>query len=112
MAFAGKQFFDLAAKLHQGHGEDEAVIRTVVSRAYYGAMLAARDKAKISSTSAAIHQKVIDHYKASPATQAIGNRLDTMRLMRNDADYQVTQAVAAREARKALEMAREVLKAI
>ena len=52
----------LGGDLVSRQGASEREYRTVVGRAYYGAFLAAREKAAISSKTAAVHQKTADYY--------------------------------------------------
>ena len=89
-------------------GAAEREFRTIVGRAYYGAFLAARDKAKISSKSALVHE-VTAKYFVDNGQSAIGNRLNALRVVRNDADYDMAKKVGRKEAEDALKYSLKIL---
>ena len=109
MAFKPVDYYHLASWLYkQQNPHDEARARAVVSKAYYGAFLEARNKAGITDKSGQVHAKVHDHYvKAS--NLALANRLDESRVKRNDADYDTTLTITSRDSGKALVRARKIL---
>lgn len=86
----------------------ESPIRTVISKAYYGAFLEARNRAGIKSKAATVHLDVIAHYNKNNKS-AIANRLDSMRANRNDADYETSKTITSRDAGIALGAAKRIL---
>ena len=79
--FAPEDFLALARRL-MGQDSGEAAFRTVISRAYYSAVLTTRQRLGAGGTS---HKKLwIEVEKISPALAEIGQRL---REFRNAADY-------------------------
>ena len=86
----------------------EACARAVVSKAYYGAFLEARDKAGIADKSSSVHEKVRGYYFNS-GKLALANRLDDSRIKRNDADYDTTLTITSMDAGKALALAKKIL---
>lgn len=111
MAFNPVDYYHLAnwlycqrEKLHFG----ESPVRAVVSKAYYGVFLEARNKAGITSKSPTVHQQVINYYNQKNKS-ALANRLDSMRSSRNDADYDTSLTFTSREAGIALAHAKKVL---
>lgn len=109
MAFKPVDYYHLAGWLFkQQNPYDEARARTVVSKAYYGAFLEARNNAGIADKSSGVHKKVHDHYfKAGKL--ALANRLDDSRIKRNDADYDTSLAITSMDSGKALARARKIL---
>ncbi len=100
MSFNPVDFYRLVGWLYaQQSPHDEARARTIISRAYYGAFLEARNRAGITDKSADVHKKVHGHYsKAGRA--ALANRLDESRILRNDADYDTTISLTSMQSGK------------
>lgn len=113
MAFDPVGFFRLAEHLYaeQNH---EAGYRAVIGRAYYAAMLYARNKAGLSSKGAGGHETVVRHYKSSSDAKlaAIGNRLDDLRVSRTNSDYECDNIVVSREASACIIKSRNILSAL
>lgn len=109
MPFNPVDFYHLVSWLYaQQSPHYEARARAIISRAYYGAFLEARNRAGITDKSLGVHQKVHDHYsKAGRA--ALANRLDDSRKRRNDADYDTTVSLTSMDSGKALKQARKIL---
>ncbi len=85
----------------------DASYRTIVSRVYYAAMLAARDHGKLPNTGADVHKQVIEYWrKRKPA---LSNRLSDLKDFRNDADYSMDKNIGRREAGEAMKRAKQVL---
>jgi hypothetical protein len=83
--------------------------RSTVSRAYYAALLVARD-AKGITTTQDTHRVTVARYKGGSANDVtIGNRLDMIRVLRVRADYEMTRTCVRREAGEALKRSRELL---
>ncbi len=98
MSFDWIHFISLAQILYRdAHrlGDREACLRSVISRAYYGAFGLAREKAvreggvRLSHTSED-HGKIIRFFRKSTDRdyQKIGLALDRLRQQRNKADYE------------------------
>lgn len=94
MAFAWKDFLDVANHLHQLEEDGlnkEACCRSAISRAYYAAFCHARNYARdnrgfIPKNTDADHAGVKEHFKNS-RTRGVASALDQLRQWRNDADY-------------------------
>ena len=108
MPFRPIEFYDIASSLFKEGGEDEARARTIVSRAYYGAFLVAREEAKIRSATGSVHELTANHYINS-GRSAVGNRLNALRVKRNDADYDCGKTVSRKAAGEALGLARKII---
>lgn len=109
MSFKPVDFYYLAGWLYkQQTSYSEALTRTVISKAYYGAFLEARDKAGITDKSPGVHQKVHDYYSKA-GKLALANRLDELRIKRNEADYDTTLTITSRDSGKALAQTKKVL---
>ena len=108
MAFQPVQFYELASTLYRDEPGNEAALRTVVSRAYYGAFLAARESASIRTTSGRVHEAVIQHFHTQ-GRMKVANRLGDLRTLRNEADYDLGVPVTSRQAGTALQRAQALL---
>lgn len=109
MAFKGTDFYQFASDLYSAaKEEEEAKIRSIVSRAYYGAFLASRDKAGITSMSATVHAQTSQHY-LNIGKSSVANRLDDLRTRRNNADYDTGIKIDKRKAGEALVYAKKIL---
>ena len=82
--FDPMEFIKLAHEL-AAHDGEQICVRTAVNRAYYGVFLAVRDKLNIKGTGPDIHQEVIRCFRAKHTS--LGDQLDSMRKIRNTADY-------------------------
>lgn len=90
---------------------DEIISRTVVNRAYYSAFLSARIAAKITSTSGSVHGDVIDYFKGKKKT-GVSNRLDSMKILRQKADYRPNESLTPQEAQNCCRQANRVISAL
>jgi uncharacterized protein (UPF0332 family) len=111
MPFNPVDYYKLASWLYEQRENlefGESPVRAVISKAYYGAFLAARNKAGITSKSPTVHQQVIDHYNQKNKS-SLANRLESMRTKRNDADYDTVMTFSSRDAGLALAAAKKVL---
>lgn len=112
MAFGPIDFYSLAGWLFtQKSPHDEACARAIISRAYYGAFLEARNKAGIADKSSVVHRIVHDHYFRN-GHQALANRLDDLRIKRNDTDYDTDKVITSMDSGKALKLAKRILQDI
>lgn len=92
--------------------DTEAQIRTVINRSYYAVFLRARDNLadKGLMTKSLLgddHGKVIHVLKSHKRVSA-GMKLDDLREMRRDADYEMDLSISPDKASKALILARSV----
>ena len=112
MTFKPVDYYYLAGWLYeQRNPHGEACARAVVSKAYYGAFLEARNKAGIADKSSGVHKKVHDHY-FDAGKLALANRLDELRVRRNEADYDTSLTITSMDSGKALARARKILEEI
>lgn len=112
MVFNPVDFYYFADWLYtQQNQHSEARARAIISKAYYGAFLEARNKAGITDKSSGIHKKVRDHY-FNNGHSAIANRLDDSRIKRNGADYDTALAISSRDSGMALKLAKKILEEI
>lgn len=94
MAFEWKKFLDLAQRLQQQAADgdqDEALLRTVFSRAYYAAFCRARNYAR-DWLNFVIRDDVEDHgrlraHLALRRRKGDAHRLERLRRWRNEADH-------------------------
>jgi len=109
MAFDPVDFYHLAGWLYaQQTPHDEARARAIISKAYYGAFLEARNKASITDKSSGVHKKVHDHY-CNARRLALANRLDDSRVKRNNADYDTALTITSKDSGNALKLAKKIL---
>jgi uncharacterized protein (UPF0332 family) len=85
-----------------------AINRVIVSRAYYGAFLKARDKALIQNSGVSVHKLVIEYYENKRLT-VIANRLIELRKMREQADYHTNIQISERDAKTSLKRAQSII---
>lgn len=110
MAFDPVEFFHLAEDIH-ANCDSQAAKRAVIGRLYYAAFLTARNKAGISSQVQDGHQRVIQDYQSrDSASAAVGNRLNDLRKMRTDADYDCEKEILSRHVGSCLSQSRSILK--
>lgn len=108
-------FYHLASELYKqadlaNDFPAEALYRSIISRAYYSAFLAARNKCQLKNCGADVHQLVIKHWKTHKAV--IANRLQDLKDRRNYADYDTNKSFSKREAGEALKLALQILKSL
>lgn len=112
--FEPKSFCAFAASLGERWPHDESAARTAMSRAYYGALIEARDAARVNTRGKGGHQRVIDTYssKGSREGAQIARDLGTLRGLRECADYEPHTPCSGREAYQAVALAHKVLMAL
>jgi len=111
MSFKWEEFILLAEKLLQN--DDEASLRTCISRAYYGIFCIARNKKGFKNYKYPnIHKKVIEEYKNSDKEKErqIGEILYELRRWRNKADYDEDEQIEYELAKRVLLKAKQALK--
>ena len=123
MNFDWSEYLNLADRLvlqKDLFANEEACYRSAISRAYYAAFCAARNRARdiesLAVNNTGIdHQLVKDHYWRAPdrPRQKIGAWLDRLRTNRNQADYEDRQIGGAVSlCQSSLDQARNVLNAL
>ena len=111
MSFNWKEYINLAEEFVK-FSNDEARLRTALSRAYYGAFCLARNKKGFKSYKKSnVHQKVIMSFKSSYDNdeQLIGKYLDDLRKGRNDADYDEDKRIDQKLVKRAVAKAKKIL---
>lgn len=110
MAFSPAGFYTVADALRLKESVDGPYLRTVISRAYYGALIAARDNKGISTKQQNGHQKVIDAYKyGNSQDEMLADHLSKLRSLREKADYQPRTNLTSGDALLALANCKKVL---
>lgn len=112
MAFSPGSFYTVADELRLKATADGPHLRTLISRAYYGALIEARDAKGVTTTGGDGHQKVIQAYMGNASDQVVADKLKDLRTLRVKADYQPTSALTANDGMKALSSCRRVLAAL
>lgn len=108
--FAPLSFFTLAQQLRSASSKDDAELRSAISRAYYAAFLVARDAKGMSSRGVSGHAAVIDTFMTgNGADIAIGNRLSTLKKLREKADYETRSCCTGKDGANALLTAQKIL---
>lgn len=101
--FHPRRFLDLAEGLLTRH--DEASLRSAVSRAYYGVFLEARDLLGMTHLGSQVHGEAQQMLKRRGLLQ-LAHRLDSLRKLRNVADYQVATRMGHPQALTGMQAAR------
>lgn len=122
MQFNPDEYVGLASTLVDQHGRVEpsglgfstqAALRAAVSRAYYGALLRAREFAgvSISGGDRESHNAIINYYenRNEEAAKTVAGLLMDLKSLRKRADYRTDQRISLKQANDALESAKEVL---
>lgn len=107
MAYNPIAYFQLAEELYEKAVGDDARLRSSISRAYYAALLVARDSAGLEPAGRDTHEQIVSHYKK--AEPAVANWLGELRASRNKADYRPKETIPRRTGGNALMTARKVL---
>lgn len=107
------QFLELADHLvEDGQYDEISRSRTAVGRAYYAAFLMVKKKLEELGYSfrdvLRIHEQVI--VSANEKNSFIGNRLETLRKHRVDADYEMHTSVNITIGRKCIKISQDVLR--
>jgi uncharacterized protein (UPF0332 family) len=115
MAFDWKEFIKFSEELYDSRN-DEASLRSAISRAYYGAFGAIRPyciyKFQISAKSNhEIHRTIIDKLKSSSdrLEYSTGNFLSGLRDERNNADYDSSSSITKPNVNKAINVSKAVI---
>jgi uncharacterized protein (UPF0332 family) len=111
MAFDWGLYLNLAEELKEFRN-DQAKLRTAISRAYYSAFIKARNQSTFSTLKGPeTHKKVMDFYKENqdPSAYTIGNNLDSLRKIRNNADYDSHFETSWQEVEQKIKLAKNIL---
>lgn len=111
MAFAPADFYKVAQELSGQAQTDGGHLRTLISRAYYSALIVARDaKPGTTTTGTSGHQAVINAYcSTNQQEQMIADCLRDLRKLREKADYQPKSNLTRSEGQSALASCKRVL---
>lgn len=112
--FTPKSFCAFAASLTERWQFDDSAVRTTMSRAYYGALIEARDACGLSTKGLGGHKRVIDEYLAAGTREGaqIARDLGNLQNMRESADYEPCTLCTPRQAYQAVQLAEKVLIAL
>ena len=112
MSFDWPEFIEWAANLPTTPEREQARLRSVISRAYYGCFHPARIRSPFrDAIDNDTHWRVIRFYKYHPARRlnTIGKNLDILRRLRNSADYDDSISFKQVDATKAINVAKKIL---
>jgi len=116
MSFDWKEYVKLAEELSEN--QNEAHLRSAISRAYYGVFCISRNKKAFKNYKLKkgenIHWMVINAYKNSPNynDELAGKYLDELRKNRNNADYDEDKNIDKGLAERAIHKAKEILRVL
>jgi len=113
MSFDWAEYLKLANSLifEPKEQSEEARLRSSISRAYYSVFCRSRVRAGfVINLGSDVHKSVIEKYKNSsvPREKLAGKRLDELRRLRNEADYDANKIIANQNAQRALGMAKDI----
>jgi len=107
--FQAELYYSQAQQLLQASRSDDAALRSAISRAYYSALIVARDAKGLATRGRAGHQAVIDGYSGNAADNVVADNLRKLRALREKADYQPKETCMNAEGHHAIAHARKVL---
>ncbi len=110
MAFQPATFYTVAHELRVNATMDGGHLRTLISRAYYGALIVARDAKNLSTKGESGHLAVISAYAGSASDEIIADALKTLRGLRVKADYQPEWNLSRGDGDMALANCKKILK--
>lgn len=114
MIFQWQSFLDLADELVEN--DREASRRSAISRAYYAAYHAGRRRwaqdQGLPTTRRIEHGPLWEYFRRSPGGATLGEKGRRLLELRRHADYDAAPACSARDAQRALTLARELLGAL
>lgn len=112
MAFSPAAFYTFADELRLKATADGAQLRTLISRAYYGALIEARDAKGLPTKGIGGHERVIQAYMGNASDQVVADKLKDLRQLREKADYLPTANLTSADGLKALSSCKKVLVAL
>jgi len=106
------EFYVLASWLYSTQSElhREAIKRTIIGRAYYAALICARDFTGTATVGPQGHKAVVHALKLK--NPQAGNNLDSLRQLRHKADYESSAIISDRDVGIALRNSLMVLNAV
>lgn len=107
MSFNPSEFYEFASWMNSmcpKSGVKQSVARSIISRAYYSALLHSRDVTGEQTSGG--HVKVIEGIKQR--STSVGNKLHALKMLRQKADYEVAD-VTQLQINKALKDSKEIL---
>ena len=111
MSFQWRDFLELAVELVET--DRESGRRSAISRAYYAAYHAGRRRwaqdQGLPTTRRIEHAPLGEYFRRSPGGAALGEKGGRLLELRRGADYDAAPACSARDAQRALALARELL---
>jgi uncharacterized protein (UPF0332 family) len=114
MSFQWQHFLELADELVET--DREAYRRSAISRAYYAAYHAGRRRwaqdQGLPTTRRIEHAPLWEYFRRSPGGAALGEKGRRLLELRRSADYDAAPECSARDAQRALVLARELLVAL
>lgn len=108
MSFSATEFCNFAIWMRSklpSNDPSQTVVRTIVSRAYYAALLTSSEETGIETKQD--HQGVINAVKKR--RYDLGNTLHSLKLLRQKADYQRDVVVSLEDADVAIKAAKRIL---
>lgn len=114
MGFDAASFYSVADELRLKSRADGPHLRTLISRAYYGALIVARDARQIPTKGEKSgHQSVINAFAGVNAQDdAVADSLRTLRSLRERADYEPACNLSGSDGDRALSSSRRVLQTL
>ena len=111
MAFVPASFYTLADELRLKAQTDGAHLRTLISRAYYGALIVARDSRGVDTKGDnSSHRLVIAAYAGNNAEDdMVADALRKLKKLREKADYEPNYALCSKDGLQALAQAKRAL---
>ena len=111
--FDAAEFYSLASWLHdtKPSSSSQALRRTIIGRAYYAALISARDFLGQSTIGDKGHKAVVDALAQKVSTQ-ISAALNALRMKRADADYRPEKVISPRDVEISLRNALIVLREV
>lgn len=113
MSICGSDFVNFASTVLEdatARSTDESLFRTVISRAYYGAFLEAREAISETSTGASVHRSVIASWdKKGKLGSKISNKLAALLDERKIADYEIDKNLQYRQAKMAVNRSNAII---
>lgn len=111
MAFNAASFYSVADEMRMKSNADGAHLRTMISRAYYGALIVARDARQISTRGQqGSHQQVINAFAGNNSSDSlVADSLRSLRKLREKADYEPNVPLTRQDGINALAASKRVL---
>ena len=111
MAINPEQFYSYAHGLWARDAKDSAQLRTLISRAYYAALIVSAQNINESTQGSNTHSRIINRYKERTidSTGQIADWLCDLRDLRVMADYKPAAEINCAQGDRALALCRKLL---